>query len=235
MYQYHFTDWPDHGVPYYIAPVLTFIKKSSRSNPEFGGPIVVHCSAGVGRTGTYIVIDAMMKQIMHKNSVNIHTFLKHIRHQRNYLVQTEEQFIFIYDVIIEWIKSGETDLVEHNYKVYIDDLTRQANDNGMKLIDRQFELISEFIPKDYHVSFANSSCNLEKNRNQKIVPGNFHTILNKTLSKSKFLFKFVFFFYLIVNNSRVILSRKPGGDGSDYINASYLHVIIVCYYIYLPL
>lgn len=76
VYQFHFTDWPDHGVPYYIMPVLAFIKQSSRANPELSGPIVVHCSAGVGRTGTYIVIDAMMKQIMDKGTINVHNFLK---------------------------------------------------------------------------------------------------------------------------------------------------------------
>ena len=171
MYQYHFTDWPDHGVPYYIMPVLTFIKKSSRSNPEFGGPIVVHCSAGVGRTGTYIVIDAMMKQITHKTTVNIHTFLKHIRHQRNYLVQTEEQFIFIYDVLLESIKSGETDLTEHNYKSFINNLSRVLNEDGFKVIDRQFQLITEYKPKDYQISFAQMPYNMSKNRNQRIVPG----------------------------------------------------------------
>jgi receptor-type tyrosine-protein phosphatase gamma len=196
VYQYHFTDWPDHGVPYYILPVLTFIKKSSRANPEFGGPIVVHCSAGVGRTGTYIVIDAMMKQIKAKSTVNIHTFLKHIRHQRNYLVQTEEQFIFIYDVLVEQLKSGETELTDHNYKSYINGLSRIMNEDGLKLIDRQFQLITEYKPKDYQISFSQLPYNLEKNRNQRIVP---------------------------VNNCRVVLSKRPGIDGSEYINASYLH------------
>jgi hypothetical protein len=173
VYQYHFTDWPDHGVPYYILPVLTFIKKSSRANPQFGGPIVVHCSAGVGRTGTYIVIDAMMKQIKDKSTINIHTFLKHIRHQRNYLVQTEEQFIFIYDVLLESIKSEETEVDEQNFKSYMNSLCQVMNGgDGQKLIDRQYQLICEYVPKDYQISFAQTPCNLSKNRNQRIVPGN---------------------------------------------------------------
>jgi receptor-type tyrosine-protein phosphatase gamma len=171
VYQFHFTDWPDHGVPFYIMPVLSFIKKSSRANPEFGGPIVVHCSAGVGRTGTYIVIDAMIKQIKMKSTVNIHTFLKHIRHQRNYLVQTEEQFIFIYDALLEDIKSGETELNEHNYKTCVEAMSSAINQEGLMLIDRQFELICEFTPNDYQVSFALMPCNLGKNRNPKILPG----------------------------------------------------------------
>ena len=99
MYHFHFTNWPDEGVPDYALSFLPFIRVSSSCHSKMGGPMVVHCSSGIGSTGVYIVIDAMLKMMDKQRSLAIPSFLQHIRKQRYDLVQTKEEFIFIYDVL----------------------------------------------------------------------------------------------------------------------------------------
>ena len=88
---YHFTSWPDHGVPQFATSLLSFIKRVQKDRSKKIGrvpPLLVHCSAGVGRTGTFIMLDSMMERLKAEESVNINEFLKEMRSKRMYLVQT---------------------------------------------------------------------------------------------------------------------------------------------------
>ncbi|XP_053378401.1 tyrosine-protein phosphatase 99A-like isoform X2 [Mercenaria mercenaria] len=195
VYQYHYTEWPDHGVPEFTLPVLKFIQKSSGENPPGAGPIVIHCSAGVGRTGTYILIEAMIKQIKDKGTVNIPASLLHIRQQRNFLVQTEEQYMLIHDAIAEYILTqGDTEIKEHDISKYLTQVTHQVN-GEMTSLDIQYNLVTNFSPKPDDMFHALKSVNLCKNRQLDMVP---------------------------LSVKRVVLPMKPGVEGSDYINATYL-------------
>lgn len=239
MYQYHYTNWPDHGTPDHPLPVISFVKKSSLANPPDSGPIVVHCryshglfftysdinyifyfSAGVGRTGTYIVIDAMLRQIKARGEVNVFGFLKHIRAQRNFLVQTEEQYIFIHDALLEAIDAGETDIPREQFTRYVEVLqnpdSRTEDERAWKVLDEQFQVtfivalesmrifiwiilhlqqVIKFKPRDFNLVSANKPVNQKKNRCAVLVP---------------------------IESARVHLTPRPGEDGSDYVNASWL-------------
>lgn len=208
----------------------------------------------------------MLKQIRHRQSINVVDFLKHIRSQRNYLVQTEEQYVFIHDALVEAIESGETEVASTFIGKYIQTLqtgslqsmssyslngnttntlltpqqqqqihqsasqnnllasndvgkqqltvlggthglqnspSSMLNGNGQaqqhqqqwSLLDRQYKLVASFKAKDFNVVSALKPCNKHKNRSLNLIPLEAH---------------------------RVHITPKPGTDGSDYINATFL-------------
>ncbi|XP_054206624.1 tyrosine-protein phosphatase non-receptor type 13 isoform X11 [Homo sapiens] len=94
----NFTAWPDHDTPSQPDDLLTFI--SYMRHIHRSGPIITHCSAGIGRSGTLICIDVVLGLISQDLDFDISDLVRCMRLQRHGMVQTEDQYIFCYQVIL---------------------------------------------------------------------------------------------------------------------------------------
>ncbi|CAG7834295.1 unnamed protein product [Allacma fusca] len=110
IYQFHFQAWPDHGVPDDPGCVLNFLSEvnNRQESLDEAGPIVVHCSAGIGRTGTFIAIDLIVDQIRRNGlhtDIDIRRTIQIIRGQRSGMVQTEAQYQFVYLALVHYMST----------------------------------------------------------------------------------------------------------------------------------
>ncbi|KDR10028.1 hypothetical protein L798_15690, partial [Zootermopsis nevadensis] len=110
VYHYHFQAWPDHGVPSDPGCVLNFLHdvNARQESVANAGPVLVHCSAGIGRTGTFIVIDMILDQIKRQGldcEIDIQRTIQMVRSQRSGMVQTEAQYKFVYLAVQHYIQT----------------------------------------------------------------------------------------------------------------------------------
>ncbi|XP_032923278.1 receptor-type tyrosine-protein phosphatase F isoform X17 [Catharus ustulatus] len=193
--QFQFMAWPDHGVPEYPTPILAFLRRVKACNPTDAGPMVVHCSAGVGRTGCFIVIDAMLERMKHEKTVDIYGHVTCMRSQRNYMVQTEDQYIFIHEALLEAATCGNTEVPARNLFAHIQKLTQVPPGESVTSMELEFKLLANSKAHTSRFISANLPCNKFKNRLVNIMP---------------------------YELTRVCLQPIRGVEGSDYINASFI-------------
>ncbi|KAJ0055609.1 hypothetical protein NL108_005419 [Boleophthalmus pectinirostris] len=193
--QFQFTAWPDHGVPEHPTPFLAFLRRVKACNPPDAGPMAVHCSAGVGRTGCFIVIDAMLERIKHEKTADIYGHVTLMRAQRNYMVQTEDQYVFIHDALLEAVNCGTTEVPARNLYAYIQKLTQIEGGENVTGMELEFKRLANTKAHTSRFISANLPCNKFKNRLVNIMP---------------------------YESTRVCLQPIRGVEGSDYINASFI-------------
>ncbi|XP_025774076.1 receptor-type tyrosine-protein phosphatase epsilon [Puma concolor] len=193
--QLHFTSWPDFGVPFTPIGMLKFLKKVKALNPAHAGPIVVHCSAGVGRTGTFIVIDAMMDMMHAEHKVDVFDFVSRIRNQRPQMVQTDMQYTFIYQALLEYYLYGDTELDVSSLENHLQTLHGTSTHFDKIGLEEEFRKLTNVRIMKEDMRTGNLPANMKKARVIQIIPYDFN---------------------------RVILSMKRGQEYTDYINASFI-------------
>ena len=163
----HFTSWPDHGCPEYPTMLLNFCHRfRNLILYENQPPVVVHCSAGVGRTGTFIVIDAMIQLIKEKQIVDIYNYFEIIRQNRIQMIQTVEQYKFVYSSIYECVCCGYTGIAATSLSATLKKLLSQKDERGKFLMEEEFERLNRVTPLLDEKYFVNSlkHINMAKNR-----------------------------------------------------------------------
>ncbi|XP_048858089.1 receptor-type tyrosine-protein phosphatase mu-like isoform X6 [Brienomyrus brachyistius] len=170
--QFHFTGWPDHGVPYHATGLLGFIRRVKAKNPANAGPMVIHCSAGAGRTGCFIVIDIMLDMAEREGVVDIYNCVRELRSRRVNMVQTEEQYVFIHDAILEACLCGDTTIPASQLRSVYYDMNRLDPQTNSSQIKEEFRTLNMVTPtlRVEDCSIALLPRNHEKNRCMDVLP-----------------------------------------------------------------
>uniref|UniRef100_A0A8C9Y6Q9 protein-tyrosine-phosphatase n=1 Tax=Sander lucioperca TaxID=283035 RepID=A0A8C9Y6Q9_SANLU len=188
--QFHFTSWPDFGVPFTPIGMLKFLKKVKNYNPQYAGAIVVHCSAGVGRTGTFIVIDAMLDMMNTERKVDVFGFVTRIRAQRCQMVQTDVtfvcfwlpislhhflsvpqmQYVFIFQALLEHYLYGDTELEVTSLESHLAKLYSPSPGAGCSGLEAEFKKLTSIKIQNDKMRTGNLPANMKKNRVLQIIP-----------------------------------------------------------------
>ncbi|XP_028417347.1 receptor-type tyrosine-protein phosphatase alpha-like [Dendronephthya gigantea] len=196
---YYFLSWPDHGVPKYPTQLLAFRTHFRSYHLEQSGPIIVHCSAGVGRTGVFLAIDTILDKLEKGviDSIDIFGQVCAMRERRMNMVQTLQQYIFIHEAILENILCGmnEVDTIKIKKE---NGILAKVKASGFTGFQEKFKMLGEVSPKfsseEHNAAMLEE--NLKKNRDKNIFPG---------------------------ESNRVPLPYVDGLEYSDYINAVFVH------------
>lgn len=164
----------------------------------------MHCfvsfsSAGVGRTGTFIVIDSMLDRIKAESTIDIFNFVAYLRTRRTAMVQTEEQYTFCHDGILESVQCGNTQIYAHDLRITLARMNEIGKESKVTRFESEFKTLNKVSPVLHkgHCVVASYPENKEKNRSQEILASDCY---------------------------RVVLTAIDDNESTSYINAVHISV-----------
>ncbi|XP_068032561.1 receptor-type tyrosine-protein phosphatase kappa-like [Anomalospiza imberbis] len=194
--QFHYLLWPDHGVPRNPSQLLCLVEAVNKRVLEApAGPVLVHCSAGIGRTGTFIALDFLLKMGKAEGKVDVFQCVQQLREQRVSMVQTKEQYSFLYEALLEGLLCGNTGVPVESIATLVRSLREDETSGHNSVLEKEFKALQRFseLFQLLPCREAEKPRNQPKNRKPGILPA---------------------------DSSRPILMSSVNADGSPaYINA----------------
>ncbi|NXH13743.1 PTPRK phosphatase, partial [Bucco capensis] len=171
--QLHYLLWPDHRVPRNSAQLLWLVEVVNKKILEApAGPVLVHCSAGIGRTGTFIALDFLLKMGKAEGKVDVFHCVQRLREQRVGMVQTKEQYTFLYEVLLEGLLCGNTGVPVENITSHVPCLRKVETFRPDNILEKEFKALQKFSELFQFLPCreAEKPSNQPKNRKPGILP-----------------------------------------------------------------
>ncbi|XP_077968694.1 uncharacterized protein LOC144422771 [Styela clava] len=167
--QYQFLKWPDHGAPATTSDLLRMHRAVMKSYEEIGNesPIVVHCSAGAGRTGTLIGFDTLLDESKSAGSVDAFACVLNMRKQRVEMVQNSDQYVLVHKLVLEAILFEDRDLSSDEAKAKLETI---KTPDGEASIQKEFGDLNRIGPMKNSKLRGLNEKNRNVNRSKKAVP-----------------------------------------------------------------
>ncbi|XP_015470817.1 receptor-type tyrosine-protein phosphatase kappa-like [Parus major] len=143
--QFHYLLWPDHGVPRNPSQLLCLVEVVNKRVLEApAGPVLVHCSAGIGRTGTFIALDFLLKMGKAEGKVDVFHCVQQLREQRVSMVQTKEQYSFLYEALLEGLLCGNTGVPVESIATLVHSLREVETSGHNSVLEKEFKALQRF-------------------------------------------------------------------------------------------
>ena len=175
---FHFTAWPDHDVPTLYDELLLFVSKVQEGHIKTKAPILVHCSAGVGRTGTFITLYNLLSAIQQNKPINIYSTVNAMREHRPQMVQAFAQYKFIYLSVLE-ILLGNTSIPTQEFIETFNSYMKSEETGYISVFFQQFSELNYQCEKAFDpvCTAALEGCNSKKNPVDDVLPNDSNRVI----------------------------------------------------------
>ncbi|XP_056002719.1 receptor-type tyrosine-protein phosphatase mu-like isoform X1 [Ostrea edulis] len=207
--QYHYTAWPDHGTPEEIS--LNQFHRAVLKTHQRRSPLLVHCSAGVGRTGTFIALDTLLEEGRRSGEVDVLEFVKSMREDRMTMVQTVEQYVFLHKALLDGLQGSCAAISESDFQLKAKDMLEETFPLNQRQVYCEFKKLLTLKPvyDDEEKEDSKTPENLTKNVSVDILPVSKHRPYLATYIKGRNDYINAVIVPSFTNPIGFILTQKP--------------------------